>query len=130
MPTKIFAQESLNPITDHCSPYLRADCDAESMDFPSISSVNDYKVRGVDLFPAARKAEKLRASGKAGALWEPFRTLRQLSAPFYQRGCFGGIVTDSLFRPFALRRLRTLRPPGVAIRARKPWVLFRLILLG
>jgi len=56
--------------------------------------------------------------------------LRQLSAPFYERACFGGIVTDNFFRPFALLRFITLRPPGVAIRARKPWVLLRLILLG
>ncbi len=35
-------------------------------------------------------------------------------------GCLGGMVTVRRFRPFARRRLRTARPPGVAIRARKP----------
>jgi len=53
VPTEIIAQVSLNPITDHCSTYLRADRDTESMDFPSISPANDYKVWGVDLFPPA-----------------------------------------------------------------------------
>ena len=33
-------------------------------------------------------------------------------------------------RPFARRRFRTRRPALVAIRARKPWVRARLILLG
>ena len=55
---------------------------------------------------------------------------QQLLAPSYERACLGGIVTDSFLRPFALLRFRTLRPPGVAIRAMKPWVLLRLILLG
>ena len=37
---------------------------------------------------------------------------------------------ESTFRPFARRRLITSRPPLVAILARKPWVLLRLITLG
>ena len=53
LPAEILAQVSLNPITDHCPPYLRADRDAESMDFPSVSPANDYKIWGVDLFPSA-----------------------------------------------------------------------------
>lgn len=38
--------------------------------------------------------------------------------------------TASRLRPFALRRLMTWRPFLVAMRARKPWVRLRLILLG
>lgn len=38
--------------------------------------------------------------------------------------------TASRFLPFARRRLNTSRPPLVAMRARKPWVRFRRILLG
>lgn len=38
--------------------------------------------------------------------------------------------TVSCFRPLALRALMTRRPPRVFIRARKPWVRTRLILLG
>jgi len=38
--------------------------------------------------------------------------------------------TVSRFRPFARRRLRTLRPPLVFIRSRNPWVFFRRRTLG
>src|SRR5690606_14275804 len=38
--------------------------------------------------------------------------------------------TESRLRPLARRRLMTLRPPGVAIRARNPCVLARLRRLG
>lgn len=38
--------------------------------------------------------------------------------------------TLSRARPFARRALRTWRPPLVAIRARKPWVRLRRMLLG
>jgi len=38
--------------------------------------------------------------------------------------------TVNLARPFARRAFNTLRPPTVAILARKPWVLTRFILLG
>ena len=40
------------------------------------------------------------------------------------------MTTVNRFLPLALRRLSTLRPPGVSIRAKKPWVLFRFRLLG
>lgn len=40
------------------------------------------------------------------------------------------MVTTSRLRPLARRRLRTLTPSLVRIRTRKPWVLFRRILLG
>ena len=45
-------------------------------------------------------------------------------------GSVGQDYTVSLFRPFALLRLITFRPFGVLIRTRKPWVRFRLLLLG
>jgi len=38
--------------------------------------------------------------------------------------------TDNRFRPFALRRLMTLRPCLVDIRFKNPWVLERFLLLG
>jgi hypothetical protein len=40
------------------------------------------------------------------------------------------MVGVSCLRPFLRRRWRTSRPPGVAIRARKPWTRLRRILLG
>lgn len=48
----------------------------------------------------------------------------------YVRARLGGTDTVNFLRPLARRRLITLRPPGVAMRARKPWVRLRLILLG
>lgn len=48
----------------------------------------------------------------------------------YVRARFGGTVTVNRLRPLARRRLRTLRPPGVSMRARKPCVRFLLMLLG
>src|SRR5215510_9865782 len=48
----------------------------------------------------------------------------------YVRARFGGTLTVNLFRPLALRLFNTLRPPGVSIRMRKPWVLLRRTLLG
>jgi len=47
-----------------------------------------------------------------------------------ERALFGGTTTVNFLRPFALLRLRTFRPPGVSIRARKPCVLLRRTLLG
>ena len=38
--------------------------------------------------------------------------------------------TVSLFLPFALLRLITLRPDLVRMRTKKPWVLFLRVLLG
>jgi hypothetical protein len=45
-------------------------------------------------------------------------------------GCFGGTETVRRLRPLARRRFKTLRPAGVAMRARNPWVRFRRRLLG
>lgn len=41
-----------------------------------------------------------------------------------------GAVGASRVRPFRRRRDNTLRPPGVAIRARNPWARRRLIFEG
>jgi len=56
----------------------------------------------------------------------PWQTL----IDFYLRALFGGVITASLLRPLARRRLITILPPGVAIRARNPWRRRRLRLLG
>jgi hypothetical protein len=39
-------------------------------------------------------------------------------------------VTAMRLRPLARRERRTLRPPTVSMRARKPWVLKRRVLCG
>ncbi len=38
--------------------------------------------------------------------------------------------TTNRFLPFALRRFNTMRPPFVDMRVKRPWVLFRFVLLG
>src|SRR5262245_47122492 len=58
------------------------------------------------------------------------KALRPVPARQPQFGCFGGIETVSRLRPFARRRFRTSCPPGVLIRARKPCVRLRRLLLG
>jgi len=51
----------------------------------------------------------------------------------FARPCSGAdtqIYTASFFLPFARRAFKTIRPPLVCIRLRKPWVRWRFILLG
>src|SRR5208282_668883 len=47
-----------------------------------------------------------------------------------QPGCLAGISIARRWRPLARRRLRMLRPPGVAMRAMNPWVRFLRRLWG
>jgi hypothetical protein len=47
-----------------------------------------------------------------------------------RHGYFEGVETAMRLRPFARRRLSTLRPPAVCMRFRKPWTRFRRIRLG
>ena len=58
------------------------------------------------------------------------KALRAAPARRSQFGCLGGIETVRRLRPLARRRFRTCFPPGVAIRARKPCVRLRRLLLG
>jgi hypothetical protein len=52
------------------------------------------------------------------------------SADRQKRGSIPGAYGTSFLRPFARRRLKTRRPPFVAMRARNPWVRLRRTLLG
>ncbi len=53
-----------------------------------------------------------------------------IDARLIQAGCFGGMLTVNRLRPLARRRFSTCRPPGLAMRVRKPCVRFRRRLLG
>ena len=64
---------------------------------------------------------------KIGASFQALKC--QFSVRLRRRGCRIG-QADSFLRPWARRRASTLRPPTVAMRARKPWRRFRTILLG
>ena len=83
----------------------------------------------IDLFPPTRQAQKLWPFSQTGLL-RKFRPAPRQHPPFYVRARFGGTLTVNLFRPLALRLFNTLRPPGVSIRMRNPWVRLRRTLLG
>jgi hypothetical protein len=55
---------------------------------------------------------------------------RRLQVRALRPGISGVVQADSLLRPWARRRASTLRPPAVAMRARKPCRRLRTILLG
>ena len=76
--------------------------------------------------PRLLDSEELSTNAKAGR----FRKSVPAVLGGQRRACFGGITTLNSLRPFARRRLMTARPPAALIRTRKPWVRFRLVLLG
>ena len=83
----------------------------------------------IDLFPPTRQVQKLWPFSQTG-LFGKVRLAPDNILRFYVRARFGGTLTVNLFRPLALRLFNTLRPPGVSIRVRKPWVRLRRTLLG
>ena len=87
------------------------------------------EVCGHPAAPVALENEELAALAQAMRPGEPPRSTRTV-AGLFQPGCFAGMVTVSRLRPLSRRRFSTLRPPGVAIRARNPWVRLRRRLLG
>jgi hypothetical protein len=60
----------------------------------------------------------------------PRECVRPLHLSRHQRPDQPSSATVSRLRPFARRRLRTIRPFLVAIRTRKPWAFFRRRVLG
>lgn len=76
--------------------------------------------------PRLLDSEELSTNAEAGSFWKSVPAI----LGGQRRACFGGIRTLSRLRPFARRRLMTARPPAALIRTRKPWVRFRLVLLG
>jgi hypothetical protein len=71
-----------------------------------------------DTSPRAADFTQLEAGTQAPAFWEA-ELRRGEQAQALRRA-----------RPLARRALKTLRPPGVLMRARKPWLRLRLITLG
>ena len=80
----------------------------------------EHEVFALNADALALEAQELGAPmqpvGFAEALWR--------AVPSYP-GCLCGIEVLRRLRPFARRRFSTLRPPGVAMRAMKPWVRLR-----
>src|SRR5207247_9793057 len=97
---------------------------------PCLVPFGDNQERGaIDPFPPTRYAQNLWPFSQTRLLRKFCPAPRQ-HPPFYVPARFGGTLTVNLFRPLALRLFNTLRPPGVSIRMRKPWVRLRRTLLG
>ena len=129
IPAETFSKEPLNSVSDNRISYFRTNGYAEPGLFSIIQSGDYQEMRGVDFCPPTRQAQKLWPFSQTGLL-RKFRPAPRQHPPFYVRGRFGGTLTVNLFRPLALRLFNTLRPPGVSIRMRKPWVRLRRTLLG
>ncbi len=127
---KKLSQEPFDAVANDGVPDSRAHRDAQSAFFPIVCLADDDKMGGVNLASPLGQAQEFGSFSKTGLFGKPRPAPRQLSTCFYVRARFGGTTTVNLFLPFALRRLRTFLPPGVAIRARKPCVRLRFMLLG
>jgi hypothetical protein len=118
------ANETLHPVADHGIADARADRNADPRRaIPSCSSQHDEVVcviaPGITLH-----TQVIHALAQPRALREARRPARR------HPGCLGGTEAVRRLRPLARRRLRTFRPPGVAMRARNPCVRLRRRLLG
>lgn len=129
MPAETFSEKPLYSVADDRISYFRTNGYAK----PGLSSLvrfgDNQEMGAIDLFPPTRQAQKLWPFSQTGLLRKFCPAPRQ-HPPFYVRARFGGTLTVNLFRPLALRLFNTLRPPGVSIRMRKPWVRLRRTLLG
>ena len=111
--------------------HLAADGDPKPGLILFIGLANDYEICGLILTADARQVQEFRSFSQAGRFRKAFRPLQRHPLQLdYLRARLGGTLTVSFLRPLARRRLSTLRPPGVCIRARKPCVRFLRMLLG
>jgi hypothetical protein len=122
MPSKHLADPPLQAVSDHRASSLATHSDSEA-GRPVAIAYEKHEARGSPLVTTAERQELPTAT-------KPRRLGEALALSGRHRGCFGGMETVSRLRPFARLRLRTLRPPGVAMRARNPWVRLRRVLLG
>lgn len=118
--------QAANAIARRRATDLAAGGDAESRR-RVLSLAGDHDEVGDGLAPPlVLQGQKLVALAQAVL---PRKALRSVACRA-QCGCLGGIETVNRLRPFARLRLRTCCPPGVLIRARKPCVRLRRLLLG
>jgi hypothetical protein len=125
MVSEEFTDQSFDPISHHGTAHFPAGGNANARAAAPPRFGNDDKVFSCSATTDLLKPNVLDAFASAPSSWQPL-----VKWPRTQRGCFGGMLTVSRFRPLARRRFSTCRPPGVAIRARKPCVRFRRLLLG
>lgn len=108
------AQEPLDTSADDRVSDSLAHRDAEAGAASERRTPNDDQVCAVTAPPLALNREKLSPTA------QPYRLGVGVRTGHGQPGCFGGIETVSRRRRLSRRRFSTFRPPGVAMRARKP----------
>jgi hypothetical protein len=109
-----FPEEALRPIARNRRPDPPADRESQPV-MPEVVRRGQELVEGpVEALALAKDAPEL---------------ARGLE-PLTRREARARAQAESRFRPFWRRRFRTSRPPLVRMRTRKPWVRFRLRLLG
>ncbi len=121
-----FAHAALDKVSDHRAAHASRDRDPEARFLVSGKpSRIEHEVRALDTRPMTLQITEL------GAVMEAVGG-REARGPTRARqpGCLAGMSIASRWRPLARRRLSTLRPPEVAMRAMNPWVRFLRRLWG
>lgn len=116
------AKPTFYAVAHHGVSYLPAHGQADTTDLGSTREEQQEQMRLANLPTAALDPQVIRPLAKP--------TLPGVAEAGEAQFALVGMVATSRLRPLARRRERTLRPPGVFIRARKPWVRLRLMLLG
>lgn len=109
-----FAQSPLHPVAHDRVADLPGDGHAVAQALPLVRTGEQHEAW-------TRDAQALVGGEKVRAVFDD----RELGAAFA-----GVAQAESFLRPRARRALSTLRPPTVALRARKPWRRLRTRLLG
>jgi hypothetical protein len=126
-------QKALDPVSLYGVSRFLADRHAQPSDSRLVPACDDREMRGVTPYPLLINPQIILAFPNT---FIPAKGLGFHAVPPLSRGLTDLPLarprgyTASLFLPFARRRLSTSLPPRVAIRTRKPWVRFRLVLLN
>jgi hypothetical protein len=119
-----FPHQTFETITAYGPAYLATDGDAESAGAAGFFQDKNNEMGSLEFFSPFPDFSIFPSPPKAKSRGKTFFSARP------QGDYLLGMVTERFFRPLERRRLRTIRPFLVCIRLRKPWVLFRRILLG
>ena len=123
-----FSQQPPDPVSNDCVSHFLGDGQTEAASLRWL----DVPLRDREDMPAMQLRTTRLHREELGALSQS-HLLRDARRPAARHGgtrYFLAIVTEMRLRPLARRRRRTSRPPRVFLRARNPWVRFRLLLCG
>lgn len=113
---KTFPNYTFNSVTFRGSPELAVHTYPQPIIFRRVVSINKREAVSMQTTPSTINRIILPPFAYKGSFWKP--VIFQLN------------YAERRLRPLALRALRIARPALVLIRARKPWVRLRLMLLG